>query len=120
MNEMEKWNELCFILSGSTKTNISEQLYELKVIQVFEKLGWSQYKKEIAVRESFQLGAAGRIAPDLIIKSNGNPLFVVEIKKPTANMEYSGYKDQLYSYMRMLKLNLKQLEESSYHFLANA
>lgn len=104
---MDKWNEICFILSESINSNISEQLYELKVIQAFEKLGWSQYKKEISVRESIQLGAAGRIAPDLIIKSpslNKN-LFVVEIKKPSANIDYSGFRDQLYSYMRMLKLN---------------
>jgi len=105
MNEMDKWNELCFILSESINSNISEQLYELKVIQAFEKLGWSQYKKEISVRESIQLGAAGRIAPDLIIKSQNKNLFVVEIKKPSANIDYSGFKDQLYSYMRMLKLN---------------
>ncbi|NOQ91969.1 MAG: hypothetical protein GQ552_04545 [Flavobacteriaceae bacterium] len=107
MNEMDKWNELCFILSESVNSNISEQLYELKVIQAFEKLGWSQYKKEISVRESIQLGAAGRIAPDLIIKSHSENknLFVVEIKKPSANIDYSGFKDQLYSYMRMLKLN---------------
>ena len=105
MNEMDKWNELCFILSKSIKSNISEQLYELKVIQAFEKLGWSQYKMEISVRESIQLGAAGRIAPDLIIKSQNKNLFVIEIKKPSANIDYSGFKDQLYSYMRMLKLN---------------
>ncbi len=107
MNKIEKWNELCFILSESINSNISEQLYELKVIQAFEKLGWSQYKKEISVRESIQLGAAGRIAPDLIIKSNSldKNLFVVEIKKPSANIDYSGFRDQLYSYMRMLKLN---------------
>lgn len=105
MNEMDKWNELCFILSESINSNISEQHYELKVIQAFEKLGWSQYKKEISVRESIQFGAAGRIAPDLIIKSQNKNLFVVEIKKPSANIDYSGFKDQLHSYMRMLKLN---------------
>jgi len=105
MNEMDKWDELCFILSESINSNISEQLYELKVIQAFEKLGWSQYKKEISVRESIQFGAAGRITPDLIIKSQGKNLFVVEIKKPSANIDNSGFKDQLYSYMRMLKLN---------------
>lgn len=107
MNEMDKWNELCFILNESVNSNISEQLYELKVIQAFEKLGWSQYKKEISVRESIQLGATGRIAPDLIMKSlsKNKNLFVVEIKKPSADINYSGFKDQLYSYMRMLKLN---------------
>ena len=47
MNEMDKWNELCFILSESINSNISEQLYEPKVIQAFEKLGWSQYKVRI-------------------------------------------------------------------------
>lgn len=58
---MEKWNELCFILSESIPSNALEQLFELKVIQAFEKLGWSHFKNEISVRESIQLGASGRI-----------------------------------------------------------
>jgi hypothetical protein len=58
---MEKWNELCFMLSESIPSNTTEQIFELKVIQAFEKLGWIQFKNEIVVRESIHLGASNRI-----------------------------------------------------------
>ncbi|MDD2257145.1 MAG: hypothetical protein PHI57_08560, partial [Bacteroidales bacterium] len=81
---MDKWNELCFMLSESIPSNTTEQIFELKVIQAFEKLGWSQFKNEIVVRESIHLGASNRISPDLVLKSaeKGN-LFIVEVKKPS-------------------------------------
>lgn len=102
---MEKWNELCFILSESIPSNASEQVFELKVIQAFEKLGWSHFKKEISVRENIQLGASGRITPDIIIKSNETNLFVIEVKNPSADLKNPSFQDQLSSYMRMLRLN---------------
>lgn len=102
---MEKWNELCFILSESIPSNASEQVFELKVIQAFEKLGWSHFKQEISVRENIQLGAAHRITPDIIIKSNDTNLFVVEVKNPSADLKNPRYQNQLSSYMRMLRLN---------------
>ncbi len=102
---MEKWNELCFILSESIPSNASEQVFELKVIQAFEKLGWSHFKKEISVRENIQLGASNRITPDIIIKSDNTNLFVIEVKNPSADLKNPSYQNQLSSYMRMLRLN---------------
>lgn len=102
---MEKWNELCFILSESIPANASEQVFELKVIQAFEKLGWSHFKKEISVRENIQLGASNRIMPDIIIKSDDTNLFVIEVKNPSADLKNPTYQNQLSSYMRMLRLN---------------
>lgn len=102
---MEKWNELCFILSESVPFNASEQIFELKVIQAFEKLGWSHFKKEISVRQSIPIGAANRITPDIIIKSHDKNLFVIEVKNPAADLKNQSYQDQLSSYMRMLRLN---------------
>src|SRR5690554_3398668 len=102
---MEKWNELCFILSESIPTNASEQVFELKVIQAFEKLGWSQFKKEISVRENIQLGASNKITPDIIIKSDNTSLFVIEVKNPSVDLKNPRYQNQLSSYMRMLRLN---------------
>lgn len=102
---MEKWNELCFILSESIPSNASEQVFELKVIQAFEKLGWSHFKGEISVRENIQLGASNRIMPDIIIKSDDTNLFVIEVKNPSADLKNPSYQNQLSSYMRMLRLN---------------
>lgn len=104
---MEKWNELCYILSENLPTNTSEQLFELKVIQAFEKLGWSEFNNEIAVRESIQLGASNRISPDLILKSKekGN-LFIVEVKKPFLQIDDSKFERQLSSYMGVTRVEL--------------
>lgn len=104
---MDKWNELCFLLSESISSNTSEQIFELKVIQAFEKLGWSQFKNEIVVRESIHLGAANRISPDLVLKSaeKGN-LFVVEVKKPSLEISNSSFEHQLSSYMGILRIEI--------------
>ena len=104
---MEKWNELCYILSENLPSNTSEQLFELKVVQAFEKLGWSEFNNEIVVRESVQLGASNRISPDLVLKSKekGN-LFIVEVKKPSIEIDNPTFKGQLSSYMGIMRLEL--------------
>ena len=102
----ELWNELCYILSENLPTNTNEQLFEKEVVRAFEKLGWSEYNKEISVRESIQIGSSNRrIAPDLILRSKdeGN-LFVVEVKKPSLEIDNSTFKGQLSSYMRMVRV----------------
>ncbi len=106
---MEKWNEPCFILSKSISPDSSEKVLELKVIQAFEKLGWSHFKKEISVQEDIQVGAANRITPDIIIKSNGTNLFVIDVKKPSVDLKDLSHQKQLLSYMRMLRLNFGML-----------
>lgn len=80
-------------------------MYEQKIIQSLEKLGWSQFRKEIILKQSLQLGSAGRIIPDIIVKSlQNNESFVIEVKKPSADIENNSHKNQLFSYMRQLKL----------------
>lgn len=102
--DKDLWEEVCFILTETIPSNVSEQIYENKVIRVFEKLGWSQYKKELSVRESIQFGAANRMCPDIIIRNEkSEPVCVVEIKKPTEDLNFSGHVNQLASYMRMLR-----------------
>jgi len=104
---MTDWNELCFVLNKSLASNISEQLFELKVIQAMEKLGWSQYKGELSIRESIQIGSVNRIHPDITIKSSdGQNQFVVEIKRPSEDLTAERFRNQLHSYMRMTRVNL--------------
>ena len=101
----ELWQEICFILHGSISTSISEEMYEQKIIQSLEKLGWSYFRKEIIVKQNYQLGSVGRIIPDIIVKLlDNNESFVIEVKKPSADIENSSHKNQLFSYMRHLKL----------------
>lgn len=102
MNEL--WQEICFILHDISMSS-GEELYEQKIIQSLEKLGWSRFRKEIILKQSHQLGSAGTIIPDIIVKSfDTNESFVIEVKKPSADIENTSHQKQLFSYMRQLKL----------------
>lgn len=101
----ELWQEICFILHGDITSSISEEMYEQKIIQSLEKMGWNRFRKEIILKQSVQLGSAGRIVPDIIVKSlHNNQSFVIEVKKPSAEINNPSHKNQLFSYMRQLKL----------------
>ncbi|CAH8296078.1 hypothetical protein EV196_11338 [Mariniflexile fucanivorans] len=103
MNQ-DKWNEINFLLSENIKTDISENDFEKNVIQALRVLDWKEYSGDIDIRPSFQFGAANRIMPDFVIKSATNQkLFVIEIKQPSIPLT-SSFQQQLFSYMRHLKL----------------
>lgn len=100
----ENWNEICFLLSENIKKDIDETSFEQNVIQALRVLGWKQYSGDLEIRPSYQIGAANRIAPDFVIKSADNhKLFVIEIKQPNIPFT-STFQQQLFSYMRQLKL----------------
>ncbi len=100
----EKWNEVCYFLHHSISSNISEELFEQKVFQVLEKMGWSSYRKEIQLKQSIQVGSNGKIVPDISVKSIEKKFqFVIEVKKPSVNIDDCSHERQLISYMRMLK-----------------
>lgn len=101
----ERWNEICFLLSENIHKEISEDLFEKYVIQALRVLGWKQFTGDLEIRPSFQVGASNRITPDFIIKSKSNDkLFVIEIKQPYLPLS-TGFQKQLFSYMRLLKLD---------------
>lgn len=100
----EKWNEICFLLSENVKKDISENSFEQNVIQALRVLDWKQFSGDYEIRPSYQIGAANRITPDFVIKSADNhKLFVIEIKQPNIPLT-STFQQQLFSYMRQLKL----------------
>ncbi|WP_100616400.1 type I restriction enzyme HsdR N-terminal domain-containing protein [Confluentibacter citreus] len=100
----EKWNEICFLLSDNIRTDISENDFEQNVVQALRVLDWKEYSGDIEIRPSFQVGAANRITPDFVIKSSDNKkLFVIEIKQPIIPLN-SKFQQQLFSYMRQLRL----------------
>ena len=101
---IEKWKALNFILSENINSSISEQLFESKVIQAFGELGWKEYLGDIKVRPSYRIGSSRSIEPDLVFRNDSHEnLFVVEIKRPDISLN-STFQDQLFSYMRQLKL----------------
>lgn len=100
----EKWNEICFLLSDNIQTDISENSFEQNVVQALRVLDWKEYTGDIEIRPSFQIGAANRITPDFLIKSDQKKnLFVIEIKQPNIPLN-TRFQQQLFSYMRQLKL----------------
>lgn len=100
----DKWNEFCFLLSDNIKTDISENAFEQRVIQALMVLNWKQYSGDLEVRPTFQVGAANKITPDFIVRSpEGQRLFVIEIKQPAIPLT-SSFQQQLFSYMRFLRL----------------
>lgn len=100
----EKWNEICFLLSDNIRTDISESDFEQNVVQALRVLDWKEYSGDIEIRPSFQVGAANKITPDFVIKNSDNrKLFVIEIKQPNIPLN-SRFQQQLFSYMRQLKL----------------
>lgn len=100
----EKWSEICFLLSVSIKPDISENAFEKNIIQALRVLNWKQFLNDFDIRPSFQVGASNKITPDFVVKSaDQNKLFVVEIKQPNIPIN-SNFQQQLFSYMRYLKL----------------
>lgn len=104
--DSEKWQAFNFILSENINSDINEQLFENKVIQAFGELGWKEYSGNIKVRPSYRIGSVNTIEPDLVFKSDKSEnLFVIEVKKPSVKLN-SNFQDQLFSYMRQLKLEI--------------
>lgn len=100
----EKWNEICFHLSENVKPNINERDYENNVIKALNVLEWKEFSGNVEIRPSIRIGASSRITPDFVIRSNDNKrLFVIEIKQPNLPLK-PNFQQQLFSYMRQLKL----------------
>ena len=95
------WNEICFYVNKNR--GASERDFQTTIEFMFEKLGWSQYKGEIASQKVIPVGAANSVKPDIVIKDNDKVVLVVELKKPNAVMSERNA-EQLKSYMRLLKL----------------
>lgn len=84
--------------------DISESDFEEKVIQALRVLDWKVFTGDIQIRPSFQIGSSNRIMPDFVINTiEKRNLFVIEIKQPNIPLNTS-FQQQLFSYMRLLKL----------------
>lgn len=100
---MDKWNEICFLLSENIQKDISEDTFEKHVIHALGVLGWKQFHNDFTVRPSIQIGSSKRTIPDIVINSTkGNNLFVIELKQPNLPLSID-FQEQLFSYMRLLK-----------------
>lgn len=95
------WAEICFILKVSVST--TESAFQDKVLRAIEKLGWSQFQKEIEIQPILPIGR-GTIRPDLVIYSPERyPLIAIEVKRPSDRIDTPDCAGQLRSYMRQMK-----------------
>lgn len=113
----EIWEELCFHLSDNIDPNIRENFFEQKVLLTIEKLlGWSQFKGEIKLKPSLQIGRQNFIAPDIVLYNHDNKAVVVlEIKRPAEDLSRPGSFGQLQSYMRQTKADFGILIGNEIH-----
>lgn len=100
----EFWNEICFIVDRYRQTNSSESSFQIEAENIFEKLGWSRYKGEVISQQVINVGSAHTVRPDIVVSNGQENLYVIELKKPSANFVERNT-DQLISYMRLLRLN---------------
>lgn len=106
------WKEICYLMKINKAS--SEDLFQSEIVNIFEKLGWSRFNKEIEEKRKISIGSANSLEPDIIFKNNTNDLFVVELKKPTARYTERN-NSQLFSYLRQLKLNVGLLINDRIH-----
>jgi hypothetical protein len=100
----DKWNEICFLLSENIRSDIRESDFEKNIIQALRVLDWKEYLGDIQIRPSIQIGASNRMTPDVVINSSEKRnLFVIEIKQPSLPLN-TNFQQQLFSYMRQLRL----------------
>lgn len=104
-NTRRIWEEIAFIIDKYRKDGAPEREFQIEMENAFEKLGWSRRLGEVIAQYTIPVGSAHSVRPDLIIAKEGTPIFVVELKKPSSGATPRNA-DQLFSYMRLLKLNV--------------
>lgn len=102
--DAERWNEICFLVNRYRSPSATERDFQIEAENIFEKLGWSRFKGEISSQVTIPVGSAQSVRPDIVISKDGVNVMVVELKKPAAGISVRNV-DQLFSYMRLLRLD---------------
>lgn len=96
------WNKICFNMNNYK--NSSEDKLQIIVETIFDmQLGWDQSLGCIS-RDPIHFGSASYGIPDLLLKKNNKRVICIELKKYTNGLKERN-KEQLFSYMRQLKLS---------------
>lgn len=98
-----RWREFCYDLIEAKANNILEDPYQKLIEQGLRQLSWSKAKGEICSKQQIKIGSHNSLEPDITLKINNVPQFVIEVKKPN-NKLTSNQILQLLSYMRQIKV----------------
>jgi len=96
------WNDICFHVEKNRDS--VEQDFQKTIELLFERLGWSALKEEIVTQIEVPVGSSSSYRPDIVIKNADEMMYVVELKRVNVNLSERNA-EQLFSYMRLLKLN---------------
>lgn len=99
---MDKWNEICFLINKHSKENSKEAFFQNEVVNIFEKLGWSRFRKEIDIEKTIIIGSK-ETRIDILISLDSEKLFVFELKRAN-NPGNENVARQLISYMLNLRM----------------
>jgi len=94
------WQDFCYDLIEAKKKRVLENVYQELIESGLRILGWSKAKNEICPQERINVGSNNQLEPDITMKIDGVPVFVIEIKHPN-NKATSRQEEQLLSYMRI-------------------
>jgi len=97
------WNDICYRINEKNQYS-AEREFQIIAEFLFDKLGWSMRKNEIITQKTIHIGASNNVRPDIIIADKEKYLFVIELKKPNVSISTQNA-EQLFSYMRLLKVN---------------
>lgn len=104
MTYVEKWNLMVsrYSIIKNSPENVIQEEWENYFKQLFEYIS---FLGEIDSQRSVRFGTKGRGIPDIIIRTNGQDLFDVELKQ--YSMSFSNeMQEQLISYLRQLRISV--------------
>lgn len=99
------WQEFCYDLVEARKDDTLEEPYQNIVEMNLRQLGWSKVQGEICPKERVNVGSHNQIEPDITMKIEDKPVFVIEMKRPS-NAITPRQEQQLLSYMRLRKTSV--------------
>ncbi|MCH5290586.1 MAG: type I restriction enzyme HsdR N-terminal domain-containing protein [Treponema sp.] len=106
MTAEEKWDKIVSIVQAKkpAKENEVEDVWADIFSEIF---GYSKIDEEIERQRKIPIGSSQRTVPDIIVKDSSakKDLFTVELKQHNLPFD-ERYKDQLFSYMLLLRLNV--------------
>jgi hypothetical protein len=94
-----EWNDICARVNKHKNINSDEDRFQELIEYILLALGWSY--QDIAAKKSFQIGAANRIMPDIIVSKDDENVIVFELKRPSLEPSQA-HISQLTSYLRAL------------------
>lgn len=104
MTTDEKWEKIVSLIQ--TKQSAKESEVEDTWTAIFSELfGYSKIDEEIERQRNITIGSSQRAVPDIIIRNGKTDLFIVELKQHNLPFD-DKYKEQLFSYMLLLKLKV--------------